>query len=77
MYWSNDFLWFILAFFYISCIFTVCIMTFKKGHTLLGIVGIIFPILWLIGAFLPAKPGSRYDLEQQIYYQRQIQEYTR
>ena len=44
-------------------------MTFRKGHTLLGIVGIILPILWLIGAFMPAKEGSRYDIEQQTFYQ--------
>jgi hypothetical protein len=24
----------------------------------LGIIGIFFPVLWIIGAFLPAKPGS-------------------
>ena len=47
---------------YIVCIFTVCMMTFQKGHTLLGIVGIFLPFLWLIGAVLPAKPGSRYAL---------------
>jgi hypothetical protein len=47
---------------YIVCIFTVCMMTFQKGHTLLGILGIFLPFLWLIGAVLPAKPGSRFAL---------------
>ena len=71
------FLGFILLSFYIMCIFTVCIMTFQKGHTVLGIIGIFIPILWLIGAFLPAKQGSRYEVEQQMAYQQQVQEYSR
>jgi hypothetical protein len=49
--------------FYVFAIFTVCMLTFKKGHTLLGILGIFLPFLWLIGAILPAKPGSRYEAE--------------
>ncbi len=61
---------------YITCIFTVCIMTFQKGRWLLGIIGIIFPVLWLVGAFLPAKKGSRYELAQEIQYARQTEQYT-
>ena len=70
------FLWFLLFSFYITCLFTVCIMTFQKGHIVLGIVGIFFPFLWLIGAILPAKKGSRYDIAQQMAYQQQVQAYT-
>jgi hypothetical protein len=68
---------FILFSFYITCLFTVCLMTFQKGHIVLGIVGIFIPLLWLIGAFLPAKQGSRYDINQQIAYQRQVEQYSR
>jgi len=68
---------FILISFYITCLFTVCIMTFQKGRTLLGIIGIFIPLLWLVGAFLPAKEGSRYMLNQEIAQQRQLNEYTR
>lgn len=28
---------------YITCMFTVCSLTFKKGYKVLGIVGIFFP----------------------------------
>ena len=59
--------WFFSAMFwavYIIALFTVCKLTFQKGHTLLGIVGIFLPFLWLIGAILPAKPGSRYAAQQ-------------
>lgn len=48
---------------YIACLFTVCALTFKKGRMWLAIAGIFLPILWLIGAVLPAKPGSPYDVE--------------
>jgi hypothetical protein len=45
---------------YIFALFTVCVLTFQKGRIVLGIVGIFLPFLWLIGAILPAKSGSRY-----------------
>ena len=53
----------ILLTLYITFIFTVATLTFRKGHTVLGWLGIIFPILWLIGAILPAKPGSPAEVE--------------
>jgi hypothetical protein len=55
--------------FYLSLLFTVAVMTFQKGHVVLGIVGIFFPLLWLIGAILPARPGSRYAREEAMRYQ--------
>jgi hypothetical protein len=76
MSWLEWTLGIILFMFYITCLFTVCMITFQKGHTILGIVGIIFPFLWLIGAILPAKPGSRYEVAQQMAYQQQVREYT-
>lgn len=53
-----------LAVIYIVCWFTVCMVTFRKGHTALGILGIFLPFLWLIGAILPPKEGSTYDLQE-------------
>jgi hypothetical protein len=50
---------------YIVCVFTVCSLTFRKGHTALGFFGIILPFLWLIGAVLPPKPGSQYAAQEQ------------
>ena len=40
---------------YLVLVFTIALLTFRKGHWVLGIVGFIFPILWLIGAILPAR----------------------
>ena len=54
---------------YFFCLFTVCSLTFRKGRTWLGIIGIFVPFLWLIGAVLPAKRGSRYEIEQAQHYQ--------
>jgi hypothetical protein len=68
---------FSLLMIYITCLFTVCSLTFQKGHTLLGIVGIFFPLLWLVGAILPAKPGSRFEVAQATRYQAQVAQMTR
>lgn len=70
-------LWVILFSIYITALFTVCSLTFRKGYTILGVAGIFFPLLWLVGAILPAKKGSRHDIAQATYYQAQMGEYTR
>jgi hypothetical protein len=49
---------------YVVCLFTVCALTFRKGHVALGIIGIFLPFLWLIGAVLPPRPGSSYELQE-------------
>jgi hypothetical protein len=51
----------ILAIIYLTCIFTVAAITFRNGHWILGILGIFFPVFWLIGAVLP--PTSEAVLE--------------
>lgn len=62
---------------YIACVFTVCSLTFQKGYTMLGWIGIFFPILWLIGAVLPAKEGSRFAVQQGMARQSQVEQFTR
>lgn len=52
---------------YLFCLFTVCSLTFQKGYIVLGVVGIFLPILWLIGAILPPKPGSAASLRRTAY----------
>ena len=67
--------WFLsglLMFVYFFLLFTVCFLTFRKGHILLGILGIFIPFLWLIGAILPARPGSRYQMDEAARYQAQV-----
>ncbi len=43
----------ILFVIYVTCIFTVAVITFRNGHWLLGILGIFFPLFWLIGVVIP------------------------
>jgi hypothetical protein len=54
---------------YIFLLFTVCLLTFRKGYIMLGIIGIFIPFLWLIGAILPAKRGSQYDIAERTRMQ--------
>ena len=64
--------WFFTSFLiivYIFCLFTVCLFTFRKGHIVLGIIGIFIPFLWLIGAILPAKRGSQYEMAERARMQ--------
>ena len=44
-----------LAVLYLVLLFTVAIMSFRKGHWVLGLIGFIFPILWFVGAILPSR----------------------
>jgi hypothetical protein len=44
-----------MAVIYLVLLFTVAIMTFRKGHWILGLIGFFFPITWLIGAVLPRR----------------------
>ena len=53
--------WIFTTFFvvlYLFLLFTVCLLTFRTGYIVLGIIGIFIPFLWLIGAILPDKRGS-------------------
>jgi hypothetical protein len=50
MWWGIGFGGFFL---YLIILFTIGLMTLRKGHWVLFIFGIIFPLLWLIGAVIP------------------------
>jgi thiamine transporter ThiT len=44
---------------YLVLIVTIGVITFRKGHWVLGLIGFIFPILRLVGAILPPKRRYR------------------
>jgi hypothetical protein len=48
-----------LGILYLVLILTLAVLSFRKGHWVLGIIGFIFPVLWLIGAILPARRAYR------------------
>jgi hypothetical protein len=51
--------WFGLGILYLVLLFTVAVLSFRKGHWVLGLVGFVFPILWFVGAMMPGKRGYR------------------
>lgn len=44
---------------YLVLLFTICVVTFRKGHWVLGIIGIFIPLFWVVGAVLPARRRYR------------------
>jgi hypothetical protein len=44
--------WLLLAAVYIMLFVTLALTTLRKGHYFLFWVGIIFPVLWIIGALM-------------------------
>ena len=47
----------VLAIVYLVLFVTLALATLRKGHYLLFWVGIIFPVLWIIGAIM--RPTAR------------------
>jgi len=45
---------------WIVLLITCGVLTWRKGHLALFIIGIFLPVLWIIGAVLPPKtaPGT-------------------
>ena len=44
-----------LSILYLVLIFTLALLSFRKAHWVLGLIGFVFPVLWLFGAILPAR----------------------
>lgn len=40
---------------YFALLFFVGIRTFQKGYLVLGLLGVLLPPLWIVGALLPDK----------------------
>jgi hypothetical protein len=38
---------------------TLAVLSFRKGHWVLRLIGFIFPLFWVIGAILPSRRGYR------------------
>jgi hypothetical protein len=50
--------WLLLAVVYITLFVTLALTTLRKGHYFLFWVGIIFPVLWIIGAMIGPTAGA-------------------
>jgi hypothetical protein len=49
----------LLSIIYVVLILTLAVTSFRKGHWVLGLIGFIFPVTWLIGALMPRRRGYR------------------
>ena len=45
-------LWILLGALYLTLLVLLGLATFRKGHYVLFFIGIVFPVLWIIGALL-------------------------
>jgi cadmium resistance protein CadD (predicted permease) len=56
----NGTVWYVgLGVIYLVLLFTLAVLSFRKGHWVLGLIGFIFPLLWVIGAILPDRHHRR------------------
>ena len=53
----SAFLWITLAVLYVIAVFTIAMTTLRNGHTAMFWFGFLFPLLWIIGAFM--EPTSK------------------
>jgi ABC-type multidrug transport system permease subunit len=44
---------------YLVLLITLGIIAIRKGHWVMFIIGIFFPLFWLIGALLPPTAAAR------------------
>jgi hypothetical protein len=54
----STFLWILLATAYLAALASLGVATLRKGHTVLFVIGIIFPLLWIIGALMAPTPRA-------------------
>jgi len=45
----------LLSAIYVVLVITLAVLCFRKGHWVLGLIGFILPLLWVIGAVLPSR----------------------
>ena len=46
-------LWILFATLYLVCLIWLGVASLRKGHWLLFVIGIFFPLLWIVGAVMP------------------------
>jgi hypothetical protein len=54
----STFLWIVLGALYLTAFVMLGIATLRKGHYVLFFVGIVFPILWIVGAMMAPTSGA-------------------
>lgn len=54
----STFLWILFAAIYLAALVSLGVSTLRKGHTILFLFGIFFPLLWIMGALMPPTPRA-------------------
>jgi hypothetical protein len=54
----STFLWILFSVLYVTALIVLGISTLRKGHAVLFIFGIFFPILWIVGALMGPSPRA-------------------
>ena len=50
---------FTLGIIYLVLLVVFALLSVRKGHWVLGLIGFIVPILWIVGALLPSRYARR------------------
>ena len=51
-------LWIGLGILYLVLLVTLGVMSFRKGHWVMGLIGFAFPLFWLIGAMMQPRQAA-------------------
>lgn len=51
-------LWIFFTVLYLTALVVLGMATLRKGHTVLFIVGIFLPVLWIVGALIGPTPRA-------------------
>jgi hypothetical protein len=54
----STFVWVVLGVIYFVALVTLGVATLRKGHYFLFVIGIFFPILWIVGALMGPSPRA-------------------
>jgi hypothetical protein len=54
----STFLWILFSLLYLTALIVLGMSTLRKGHTVLFIVGIFLPVLWIVGALMGPSPRA-------------------
>ena len=50
-----ELLWIGLGIVYVIFLVTLGVTSFRKGHWIMGLLGFVFPLFWLIGALMQPR----------------------
>ena len=54
----STWLFILLGVLYLTALFVLGLATLRKGHTVLFWLGILFPLLWIVGALMRPTPAA-------------------